>query len=136
VLKRQRGHILLDAMIAVFVGAVVLLGTVGAILSGVATAEAARQNNLACHCARQILENIRLRRGAVVADGDYADATTFGPVPQLARLRDGSASVRVLAWSAPVKSVIITVRWRAGQGGGAAKTRVLSALIGPKGVAL
>jgi hypothetical protein len=72
----------------------------------------------------------------MVVNGSYADATVFGPVPQIAALRGGSASLTISTWEYSVKSVVITVNWRAGEGGGKAKTRVVSALVGPRGVAL
>jgi Tfp pilus assembly protein PilV len=133
---RKRGYLLVEAMIAVFVGTLVLISTISLVTAGAVAAEAARQNNLAVNGARQILENIRLRRGAMVINGSYADATVFGPAPQIAALRDGSASLTISTWEYSVKSVVITVKWRAGEGGGKVRTRVVSALVGPRGVAL
>lgn len=134
--RRHRGYLLLDAMIAIFVGSIVLISVVSMVVAGAVAAEGARQNNLASNCARQILENVRLRRGAVLSDGTYSDASVFGPVPQLASLRGGSASVKIATWQSSAKTVAITVNWRTGQRGGQTKTRVITGLIGPRGVSL
>jgi hypothetical protein len=133
---QQRGHLLLDTMVGIFVGSTVLMGTVSLVITGSVAAAGARQNTVATNAARQILENVRMRRSAVLADGTYADATVFGPVPQLAALRGGSASVRVATWQATIKSVVVTVTWRSGQRGGQTKTQVVTGLIGPRGATL
>jgi Tfp pilus assembly protein PilV len=134
--RRTQGFLLMEAMIAIFVGTLVLISAISLVTAGAVAAEAARQNNIATNCARQILENVRLRRGAMLVNGPYTDATVFGPVPQLTELRGGSASLTISSWEYSVKSVVITVNWRAGEGGGKAKTRVISALVGPRGVTL
>jgi hypothetical protein len=51
-------------------------------------------------------------------------------------LRGGSASVKIATWQYSAKTVAITVNWRTGQRGGQTKTRVITGLIGPRGVSL
>jgi hypothetical protein len=128
--------LLLDALIAIFMGAIVLLSVVNLVIAGAVASESARQNNLAVNGARQILENVRLRRNAVLTDGTYSDATVFGPVPQIASLRNGSASVKISTVQSTLKSVVISVTWRSGERGGQTKTRVISGLLGPRGASL
>lgn len=143
--RRRRGPVaaflLLDTMLALSVAVLVLLASCSIVVSGAAAADAARQNNAAYNCGRQVIENLRLRRGAAVPNGPYPDATVFGPVPQLAYLRGSTgspaaASMSVTTWRGPVKQVAVTVTWRAGANGGRPRSRTTTALVGPKGVAL
>jgi Tfp pilus assembly protein PilV len=144
--RRRRpvaAFLLIDTMIALFVATLVMLGACSLVVSGAAAADAARQNNAAYNCGRQVIENLRLRRAErPLADGAYPDVTVFGPVPQLAYLRgDGgsnpaTASMNVSTWRGSVKQVTVTVTWRAGANAGRVRTRTTTALIGPKGVAL
>lgn len=133
--------LLLDTMLALSVAVLVMLAACSLVVSGAAAADAARQNNAAYNCARQVIENLRLRRGVSLPNGPYPDATVFGPVPQLAYLRGGTgspaaASMSVSTWRGSVKQVTVTVTWRAGQDGGRTRSRTTTALVGPKGVAL
>ncbi|MES2459479.1 MAG: hypothetical protein V4671_02770 [Armatimonadota bacterium] len=133
---RTRGFLLMEAMIAIFVGTLVLVSAISLVTAGAVAAEAARQNNIATNCARQIVENVRLRRGAMLVNNTYTDATVFGPVPQLSELRSGSASLTITTWQSTIKSVVVTVNWRSGERGGQAKKRVVAALVGARGVSL
>jgi len=140
--RGRTAFLLLDTMLALFVAVLSLLAACSLVISGAAATDAARQNNVAYNCGRQVIENLRLRRGAVLANGPYPDVTVFGPVPQLSYLRGGgsgnpvTASMNVSTWNGPVKQVTVTVAWRAGDRGGQVRRRTVTALVGPKGVAL
>lgn len=133
----QRGAILIDVMLALVMGVFIALAACGLMASATGTATATRENDLACNAARQVIENVRHFRGAAVADNAYADATIFGPVPQLARLPAGAvASVRVAAYRGTLKQVVATVTWKGARTGGVGlpRQRVLTALVAPRGV--
>jgi Tfp pilus assembly protein PilV len=131
--KRQSGALLLDVMIALLVAVLILLSCVALTMASSSAADAARQNNVATNAGRQILENLRTARRAGLATGIYADASIFGPVPQLARLSGGRASVTVSPFRGALKQAVITVRWEAG-GNRVPRFQTLTALIGPEGV--
>jgi hypothetical protein len=145
--SRRGGYLLLDVMMATCAGVLALLASVSVIMTGAATADAARQNNAAYNAARQVVENMRLRRGAKLTDGDYCasgcangSVTAFGDVPQLTYLRSAETPTATVAtWNnskVGVKVVTVTVRWRSGRNGGLQKSRTVTALIAPKGVSL
>jgi len=136
--RRQRGgYLLLESMVATFIGALVLMASISLVVTGAAAADSARQNNAAYNAARQVIENMRLRRGAQLVNNTYSDATVFGPVPQLAYLRNaGTPSATVSTWRGSVKMVTVTITWRAGRGGGIARSRTVTSLISPKGISL
>jgi Tfp pilus assembly protein PilV len=131
--KSQTGALLLDVMIALLVAVLILLSCVALTMASSSAADAARQNNVAAHAGRQILENLRAARRAGLATGTYADATIFGPVPQLARLSGGRASVTVSPFRGALKQAVITVRWEAG-GRRMPRFQTLAALVGSEGV--
>jgi Tfp pilus assembly protein PilV len=133
--RARAGFVLLDAIIAIFIGTTVFMAILSMLISGLVAAKAAQQNTVACNCARQILENIRLRRSANVPDGTYSDPAAFGATPQMAQLLDSSASVAVRTQGA-VKVVNITVNWRTSSVNGSRKSRVFTGLITARGVAL
>src|SRR5258708_2502069 len=132
--RRYAGFLLVDALVATFVGSFVLVSVLGLTVSSMVATQVAQQNTVACNCARQILENIRLHQGAVITDGTYTDATVFGPVPELASLNTGTASVYV-ATSGASKIVAITVSWQVSGNTQRTKSRKFATLISPRGVA-
>ncbi len=134
--KRQRGVVLLDAMMSILIAAVVLPLGVSMALVGTQTANAARQSNLAYGATRQILENIRGNDVGQIIVGSNLPAETYGPVPQLSELPSATASVSVAAVTDSgaatyAKNVTAKVTWRTG---GVTKTRTLSTRIAPNGV--
>lgn len=125
----------MDALIAIFLGTTVFMAILGMLITGIVAAKSAQQNTVACNCARQILENIRLRRNANVPDGTYSDPTVFGSVPQLTQLYNATANVAVATQGA-VKVVNITINWQAPGARAGNKSRVFTGMITARGVAL
>jgi hypothetical protein len=122
-------------------GTFVLLSACQMVITTAVSSVSARQNTLAYNAARAVLENIRLYQGTTLANGTYADARSFGPVPQLAALPEAGVSATIATYrtapTATVKIVTITVRWNGTQttrGSGMRKTRKLTVLVSPKGV--
>jgi Tfp pilus assembly protein PilV len=132
--NHQAAALLIDVMIALFIGTLVMLSCIALTMTASAASDAARQNNLATNAGRQVLENLRAYKGATVANGTYADATVFGVVPQLARLSNGRAAVTISPYRAALKQVVVTVRWESG-GRRLSRFQTVATLIGPEGVA-
>lgn len=131
---RQGAISILDVLIA-FACAVVITASVAVgALTAVGAEARAQDNLLAAQCARQIIENVRSIRGARVAAGIYTDATTLGPVPQLARLTDSTVSAEVSPYHGTTLQVIVTVSWRS-RAGHASRSTSVTALVAPDGVA-
>lgn len=131
--RGRTGSLLIDVMIALFVGTLVILSCVALTMASSSAADAARQNNLATNAGRQVLENLRAYKGAGFASGTYADATVFGAVPQLARLGNGRASVTINTHRDALKHVSVTVRWEAGANR-MPRFQHVATLMGPEGV--
>ena len=134
--KRQRGVVLLDAMMSIVVAAAVVVAGVSMALAGTQSANAARQSNLAYGATRQILENLRGKDVRQVPVGSNLPAEIYGPIPQLSELPSATASVTIAAVAdsgsvSYAKNVTAKVTWRAG---GATRTRTLSTRIAPNGV--
>ena len=125
--------VLLDMMIALAVATLVLLSAFSLVIASVAALNVARQNAVAYNAARQITENVRLYKAAPLANGTYPDVTVFGPVPQLAQLSGGAASLTIATYRGAVKSVTVSVSWRAGERS-KARQRAFVTLVAPQGV--
>ena len=80
--RRCRVAMLVDAMIATFFSAAILMSCMTLAISPSAAASAAWQNDLAYGAARQVVENIRHTGAAQVPSASYPDTTVFGVVPQ------------------------------------------------------
>ena len=134
--KRQRGVVLLDAMMSILIAGVVLPLVISMALAGTQTANAARQSNLAYGATRQILENMRGNDVSQMPVGSNLSVEPYGAVPQLRELPSATASVSVavatdIGVATYAKNVTAIVTWRTG---GATKTRTLSTRIAPNGV--
>ena len=140
----QRGAVLMDAMIAMFVAVVIILSLLSALISAQVNAQLARENNAAYNSARQIIENIRLYRGASLTPGTYNknDILSLGVVAELNKLVSADVNVNLSLWRDPVtakqrndvKLVKVTVSWRALGGTNALKSRTFVSLVTPEGV--
>jgi len=119
----------------------VLLATISLLINAAGAADAAKQNTIAYNAARQVVENVRNYRGAPLAPGEYTDVRAFGAVPQLdatatSGMKDARATMSIRMYRNPVKLVTVEVRWRSGERGGVQRSRTLSTLISPNGVAM
>lgn len=132
---RQRAVSILDVLFA-FAAATLVIGVVifGA-LTGIGAEGRAQENILAGQCARQVIENVRFIKNANVATGTYSNATTLGPVPQLARLSGSSVSADVSTYSGTTLQVVVTVTWRS-KISHATRSTILTALVAPNGASL
>lgn len=128
---------LIDLMIALTLGLVVMMATCSLMVSATGVGTTTRENDIAYNAARQVLENVRQYKGAVVVDNTYTDATVFGSVPQLALLSSSAtASVKVATYRGTMKQVTATVTWKGATTDrtGLSRSRKLSALIAPRGI--
>jgi type II secretory pathway pseudopilin PulG len=132
--RRSHGFLMLEVTFALAIAVFVILSALGFMISAAAASNVARQNTIAYNAARQVVENVRLYKGAKLANNSYPNVTVFGPVPQLAELNSGAASMTIAAWRAPIKQVTVTVTWKAGDRGGKPRSKTLVALVSPKGV--
>jgi hypothetical protein len=147
---RRRGKTamaMVDAVIAVAVGAAMILAVTAVLIAANSANDVAQQNITAYNAARQVVENLRTFKGAAMAKtansgATYVDATSYGPVPQLTQLSNGTVQVRILAprTGSSLRQAVIKVTWtagdrRRGQGAVSSKTRYLSALFIGNGVA-
>jgi type II secretory pathway pseudopilin PulG len=132
--RRNRGFLMLEMTFALAIAVFVILSALSFMISAAAASNVARQNTIAYNAARQVVENVRLYKGAKLANNSYSNVTVFGPVPQLAQLTGGAASMTIATWRAPIKQVTVNVTWRAGDKGGKARSKTLVALVSPKGV--
>lgn len=135
---------LVDAIIATFFATSILLASISLSMSASAAANVAWQNDLAYGAARQVVENIRHTGAAQVKSESYADATVFGPVPQInpdpkatGTLGPGSqvrATVQDRAGS-EAKLLVVTVEWPARRAGTSiTRSRTLTTFIAPHGI--
>ncbi len=135
--RLQRGAILLDVLIALLMGTLLAFAVCNLMVSASRAGTTARENDVATTALRQIVENIRQYKGAVVVNNTYSDATVFGSVPQLAQMPPGTiTNVRVFSYRTTLKQVVATVTWR---GAGTTQTgvlrrRTLTVLLAPRGV--
>ena len=129
----RRAFLMLDTIVAMFVGGIVILGCYTIVSSASSGANTARQNALACNAARQVIENLRRYKATPVSNGTYSDATVFGSVPQLAQLSSSTASVTISTFRGSVDQAVVTIRWRAG-GNTAQKSRQYAALLMQGGI--
>ena len=126
---------MLDVLVA-FACAVVVMGVVVvSALTAIGAEGRAQENLLASQCARQVVENVRLVKGAKVAVGTYTDATNLGPIPQLARLNASHASVNVSTYSGDSLQLVITLDWRS-RVSRATRTTTFTAVVAPDGASL
>ena len=135
--KRQRGVVLFDAMMSLFIGTAVIIAGISLALAATRTAEAARQSNLGYGAARQILENMRGGDVSKIVLGKNLSVTPYGLVPQLSELPSATATVSVAVVSDSglvtyAKNVTAIVAWH--PAGGVTKTRTMSTRISPNGV--
>jgi len=126
---------LLDAMCSLVVATVVMASTMTLFAATYTTSGGARQNNLAYNAARHVIENIRYGYGASVAvTASPQSATTYGPVPELSQITNGTGTVTIANYntSGTVKCVAVTISWYDGE-----KTRsnTVSSLLTTGGVA-
>lgn len=142
--QRQAGMLLLDAMLAILVGTFVILSAYLLSMTAAVAGAASHQNNQAYQAARQIIENTRLAEGADVVDGTYTATIDedgvyqlFGSVQQLSELQDGAATMTVSTYRDPVKQVSVTVTWKGRTGNNIerTRTRTLTTLFTPHGIA-
>ena len=132
--KKYAGALLLDLMLAIFVCTFVLISAVSLITTAVAASESSKYNTIAYNAARQAVENLRQYKNAKIVDGTYTDLTAFGPVPQLAELRNPTSSMTVSTFRKPVKMVTVTVTFQAGTTGQRTVVRRVTGLVSPRGV--
>jgi len=141
--KRRRGAAgmaILDTLLATSVGAIVILATTALLMAANAANDAAAQDVAAYNAARQIVENLRVMKAAKFNNVSNYNATSFGPVPQLSLLNNGSATVTIADWKSgsTVKQAFITVNWRtlgSGKTTTMNRSRQLTALFSKNGVA-
>jgi hypothetical protein len=125
---------MLEMTFALAIAVFVILSAFAFMISAAAASNVARQNTIAYNAARQVVENVRLYKGAKLANGSYPDVTVVGPVPELSQLTGAGASMTIADWRPPIKQVTVMVTWRAGDRGGMSRSKALVALISPKGV--
>ena len=133
----------MDAMIATFFSAAILMSCMTLAISSSAAANVAWQNDLAYGAARQVVENIRHAGAAQVPSASYPDATVFGAVPQINQdptatgsLGPGSVARVVVQDRAgsQAKLLVVTVEWFSrGVGTTTTKSKTLTTLIAPNG---
>jgi Tfp pilus assembly protein PilV len=133
--KRRRGFMLLDVLVSAVIASAVMVGCYSIVATGAGASNAARQNTAAAGVARQVFENIREFKATPLTVGTYSDVTAFGPVPQLALLSGGAASMNVVSYRGTVRQAIVTVTWKAGQTRGL-KSRSFTALVVSGGISL
>jgi len=129
--QAERGGVLIEAMLGMVVAGFVTLSGMSLMMTTASASDGARQTALAYAAAREQIENVRSLRAAKMANGTYTNL--LNPATQMAQLNNGSGTLSVSDYRAPVKQVTVTIRWRAG---GAARARSLSltTLIAPGGV--
>ena len=132
--RRCQGFLMLEMTFAMAIAIFVILSALGFMISAAAASNVSRQNTIAYNAARQVVENVRIYKGAKLTSNSYSNVTVFGPVPQLSQLNEGAASMTIATWRAPIKQVTVTVTWRAGDKGGMPRSKTLVALVSPKGV--
>lgn len=113
--------------------ALVGVSSLSLIMSASAAADGARQATIAYNAARQALENVRSLRGAPLAN--RSNAALIGSVPQLSELNNGTGTLSITTYRAPVKQVTVTINWRAG-GRAQARSITVTTLVAPGGVTL
>lgn len=133
--RRQRGLSLIEVLVAFSIFTLVMGVVVVGALAGAGAEGRAQENILASQCARQVVENVRLVKGAKVASGTYTDATNLGPIPQLARLNASHASVDVSTYSGDSLQLVITLDWRS-RVSRATRTTTFTAVVAPDGASL
>jgi type II secretory pathway pseudopilin PulG len=133
--RARRGFLLLDTLLALMTAVMLIVYSLSLMMTAASGADAAKQSVIAYNAARQVVENLRLRKGAGLYDGTY-DATVFGPMPQLSLLNGGAATVKISdsGWSGTVKMAQVSVNWHSG-GRSQPKSRTLTAIFTSGGVA-
>lgn len=116
------------------------MGTIACLSLSIASnmsRQAAVENNVAYNAARQILENTRLYKGGLLANGPYTQTNilSLGEVPQLNSLVNPSVSMTVSTWRTRVKYVKVTVSWTSNSTNYVKKSQVLVGLVTSKGLA-
>jgi type II secretory pathway pseudopilin PulG len=133
--RHRQGFLMLEMTFAMAIAIFVILSALSFMISAAAASNVSRQNTIAYNAARQVVENIRLYKGAKLnTTATPVAATQYGPVPQLAQLKSGSATATIVSWRAPIQQVTVTVTWSAGSKGGILRSKTLVALVSPKGV--
>lgn len=125
---------LLETCVALFVAVCISIPIISLMMASATAVNSSQQTTLAVNAARQVVENVRVYKGGVIADGSYTDASVFGAVPQLTEMNHGSASLYVSSYSTNVKLVSVTVKWTSG-GRGALRSRTVTTLITSGGIA-
>ncbi len=128
----RRGFLLLDAVLALTLAVLLILYGLSLMMTTASASDAAQQTTVAYNAARQAIENVRSFHGAKLANGKYSNAA-LGPLPQLAQLGGGSASMTVEDYRNPVKRVRVVIDWYAG-GRAQPRSITLTTLVGPGGV--
>jgi hypothetical protein len=134
---------MIDTIIAMAVGVVLILSTTAVLIAANSANDAAAQNAIAYNAARQVVENLRIRKAAVIkTTTGYVDATTYGPVPQLDKLTNATANVQITNPRGILIQADVKVTWTAGDrrnanlsGAVSQRTRILTALFAKNGVA-
>lgn len=101
----QRGFLLIEVVIAIFVIAATV-ALYAAALHSFAVSRSAAHSAVALSIAERELENARA--------GGYAALPASGPFsdPQLSSLASSSASIAVSAFNAKTKKVVVSILWR------------------------
>lgn len=131
------GGVLVDTLLAIFIATIGTLACLSLTMASNVAQQSAVENNTAYNAARQILENTRVYKGALLSNGSYnqADILALGSVPQLASLTDPSVSMSIANWRTRVKQVKVTVSWTTNSATHMQKSQVLVGLLTAKGAA-
>jgi len=127
---------LLDVLVASSLGTAVVLAAYGILTTSQGAAHAALQTSQSAAVARQVIENVRQLKVLPITSGTYSDVTVLGPVPQLALMDGGAASLAIAPYngSTTLVQATVTVTWRAGSTN-AAKSCTYATLMTAGGIA-
>lgn len=105
---------LLDALLALGLTVIVVLTCVSLFVSSLAAQEVAKQQTVATHAARKVVENLRAFQQSGISTGIYSDASVFGPIPPLQQLTDSRADLTITPVRGTLKRAVVNVHWQSG----------------------
>jgi hypothetical protein len=132
-LRCRNGFAMIDAMIGMMLAIFTIVSMVPLLIAVIGSADIGSQNLQAYTATRQIIENIRFCRVSTFPSGVYS-AEAFGPVPQLAQMKNPSTTVQLTTLASGTRRVYVRILWRAGVRGGSTRSFEAVSLLANRGV--